>query len=360
MTDAAMTDAAMTSDVPLLEVRGLRKVFHTGGGLASQARRQVHAVNGVDLTVRQGQTLGIAGESGCGKSTLARLMLGLHAPTSGEVLFEGADIARLSRRGLLAVRRNMQIVFQDPYSSLDPRMRVREIVAEALVTHGLVGRGRRSLNRRRERVGELLESVGLAASDQERFPRELSGGQRQRVGIARALALDPKLLVLDEPVSALDVSIQAQVINLLARMQRERGLTYVFVTHDLSVLRHVADYVAVMYLGRVVEFAETEQLFHRARHPYTQSLLSAVPIPDPALERRRRRIVLQGELPSADNLPAGCSFHTRCPVARELCSEQTPALEEQESPGHRAACHFPVDSAADLLAADLGTPAEPA
>jgi len=343
-------------DAPLLEVRGLRKVFNTGGGLASQARREVRAVNGVDLTVRQGQTLGIAGESGCGKSTLARLMLGLYPPTSGEVLFEGRNIARLSGRELLGVRRDMQIVFQDPYSSLDPRMRVREIVAEALVTHGLVGRGRRSLGLRRDRVGELLESVGLAASDQDRFPRELSGGQRQRVGIARALALDPKLLVLDEPVSALDVSIQAQVINLLTRMQRERGLTYVFVTHDLSVLQHVADCVAVMYLGCVVEFAQTEELFRQARHPYTQSLLSAVPIPDPALERHRRRIVLQGELPSADNLPPGCSFHTRCPVARELCSAQTPALEQQDDPDHLAACHFPVHSTGELLAADLGAP----
>jgi oligopeptide transport system ATP-binding protein len=343
---------------PLLEVRGLRKVFHTGGGLASQARRDVHAVNGVDLTVRQGQTLGIAGESGCGKSTLARLMLGLYPPTSGEVLFEGKDIARLPRRELLGVRRDMQIVFQDPYSSLDPRMRVREIVAEALVTHGMVGRGRRSLSMRRERVGELLESVGLAASDQDRFPRELSGGQRQRVGIARALALDPKVLVLDEPVSALDVSIQAQVINLLTRMQRERGLTYVFVTHDLSVLQHVADCVAVMYLGRVVEYAGTEELFRQARHPYTQSLLSAVPIPDPALEHSRRRIVLQGDLPSPDNLPSGCSFHTRCPVAQELCSAQTPDLEEQGGPDHLAACHFPVRSAEDLLPADVGTPAE--
>jgi oligopeptide transport system ATP-binding protein len=360
MNGTVMNDTAMDDEVPLLEVRGLHKVFHTGGGLASQARREVHAVNGVDLIVGQGQTVGIAGESGCGKSTLARLMLGLYAPTSGEVLFQGANIARLSRRELLGVRRNMQIVFQDPYSSLDPRMRVREIVAEALVTHGLVGRGRRSLSLRRERVGELLESVGLAASDQDRFPRELSGGQRQRVGIARALAPDPKLLVLDEPVSALDVSIQAQVVNLLAHTQRERGLTYVFVTHDLSVLRHVADYVAVMYLGRVVELAQTEQLFNGARHPYTQSLLSAVPIPDPALERRRRRIVLQGELPSADHLPPGCSFHTRCPVARELCSAQIPGLDEQDGPGHRAACHFPVQKPEDLLTANVGSSAEPA
>jgi oligopeptide/dipeptide ABC transporter ATP-binding protein len=350
-----MTDAARTDTAPLLEVRGLHKVFRTGGGLGGQARRRVHAVNGVDLTVTAGTTLGIAGESGCGKSTLARLMLGLYAPTSGQVMFEGTDISTLSRRALLGIRRSMQIVFQDPYSSLDPRMRVREIVAEALVTHGLVGRGRAALRRRRQRVGELLESVGLAASDQDRFPRELSGGQRQRVGIARALALDPRLLVLDEPVSALDVSIQAQVINLLTRMQRERGLTYVFVTHDLSVLQHVADQVAVMYLGRVVEFASTEELFQRARHPYTQSLLSAVPIPDPELERHRRRIVLQGELPSADNLPSGCSFHTRCPVARDVCSTDTPGLEEQDSAGHRAACHFPVDRAEDLLTADMGT-----
>jgi len=342
----------MTSNVPLLEVRDLRKVFQAGGGLSGQPKRQVHAVNGVDLTVLPGQTLGIVGESGCGKSTLARLMLGLYPPTGGEVLFEGTSIAKLSRRELLGVRRNMQIVFQDPYSSLDPRMRIREIIAEPLVTHGRVGRGRRSLGRRRERVGELLEAVGLGADAQDRYPRELSGGQRQRVGIARALALDPKLLVLDEPVSALDVSIQAQVINLLARMQRERGLTYVFVTHDLSVLRHVADYVAVMYLGRVVEFAPTEELLRQARHPYTQSLLSAVPVPDPAAERKRRRIVLRGELPSPDNLPSGCSFHTRCPVARELCSTEPPGLGEQDGAGHRAACHFPVRSAEDLLAAD--------
>ncbi len=342
----------MTTNVPLLEVRDLRKVFHTGGGLTGQPRRQLHAVNGVDLAVQPGQTVGIVGESGCGKSTLARLMLGLYAPTAGEVLFEGASIAGLSRRELLSVRRNMQIVFQDPYSSLDPRMRLRDIIAEPLVTHGQVGRGRGSLGHRRERVGELLEAVGLSADDQDRYPRELSGGQRQRVGIARALALDPKLLVLDEPVSALDVSIQAQVINLLARMQRERGLTYVFVTHDLSVLRHVADYVAVMYLGRVVEFAPTEQLFKHARHPYTLSLLSAVPVPDPALERRRRRIVLQGELPSPDNLPSGCSFHTRCPVARDLCSHEAPRLDPHNGPGHQAACHFPVSSAEDLLPAD--------
>jgi len=340
----------MTTNVPLLEVRDLRKVFNAGGGLSGQARRQVHAVNGVNLSVWPGQTVGIVGESGCGKSTLARLMLGLYAPTSGEVLFEGASIASLSRRELLAVRRNMQIVFQDPYSSLDPRMRLRDIIAEPLVTHGLVGRGRGSQGRRRERVGELLEAVGLGAGDQDRHPRELSGGQRQRVGIARALALDPRLLVLDEPVSALDVSIQAQVINLLARMQRERGLTYVFVTHDLSVLRHVADYVAVMYLGQVVEFAPTDELFRQARHPYTQSLLSAVPVPDPAVERRRRRIVLKGEIPSPDDLPAGCAFHTRCPVARDLCSSEAPGLDQQNGAGHPAACHFPVTSAEDLLA----------
>ncbi|HUN34852.1 MAG TPA: ABC transporter ATP-binding protein [Trebonia sp.] len=340
----------MTSNVPLLEVRGLRKVFSAGGGLTGQARRQVHAVNGVDLKVWPGQTVGIVGESGCGKSTLARLMLGLYPPTAGEVLFEGASIASLSRRDLLGVRRNMQIVFQDPYSSLDPRMRLRDIIAEPLVTHGLVGRGRGAQGRRRERVGELLEAVGLGAGDQDRYPRELSGGQRQRVGIARALALDPRLLVLDEPVSALDVSIQAQVINLLARMQRERGLTYVFVTHDLSVLRHVADHVAVMYLGRVVEFAPTEELFRQARHPYTQSLLSAVPVPDPALERQRRRIVLKGEIPSPDNLPSGCAFHTRCPIAREVCSNQAPSLDSQNGAGHPAACHFPVTSPEDLLA----------
>jgi oligopeptide/dipeptide ABC transporter ATP-binding protein len=342
----------MTSNVPLLEVRGLRKVFQAGGGLTGQPRREVHAVNGVDLSVWPGQTVGIVGESGCGKSTLARLMLGLHAPTAGEVLFDGASIANRSRRDLLAVRRNMQIVFQDPYSSLDPRMRLRDIIAEPLVTHGLIGRGRGAQGRRRERVGELLEAVGLGAGDQDRYPRELSGGQRQRVGIARALALDPKLLVLDEPVSALDVSIQAQVINLLARMQRERGLTYVFVTHDLSVLRHVADYVAVMYLGRVVEFGPAEQLFQQARHPYTQSLLSAVPVPDPAVERQRRRIVLRGDLPSPDNLPSGCFFHTRCPVARDLCSNEAPGLDPQNDAGQHAACHFPVSSADDLLAAD--------
>jgi oligopeptide transport system ATP-binding protein len=350
----------MSDYEPVLEVRDLHKVFHVGGGLAatSQGKRRVHAVNGIDLTVRPGQTLGIAGESGCGKSTLARLMLGLHTPTSGQVLFEGVDISVLSRKEMLSVRRNMQIVFQDPYSSLDPRMRVREIVAEALVAHGLVGRGRRSLGSRRKHVGELLESVGLSGSDQDRFPRELSGGQRQRVGIARALALDPKLLVLDEPVSALDVSIQAQVINLLMRMQRERGLTYVFVTHDLSVLRHVADTVAVMYLGRVVELAKTEALFSQARHPYTQSLLSAVPIADPALERLRRRIVLQGDVPSPDNLPSGCSFHTRCPVARDMCSTVAPGLDQQGDEHHLAACHYPVMSSDDLLAAEAGPAGE--
>jgi peptide/nickel transport system ATP-binding protein/oligopeptide transport system ATP-binding protein len=284
-------------------------------------------------------------------------MLGLYPPTAGQVLFQGEDIFRLPRRRMLEVRRQLQIVFQDPYTSLDPRMRVGQIVAEPLVTHGVVGSGWRERRSRRERVANLLESVGLRGGDQDRYPHEFSGGQRQRVGIARALALDPKLLILDEPVSALDVSIQAQVLNLLQRLQRDRGIAYVLIGHDLSVMRRVAARVAVMYLGRVVELARTEELFTHSRHPYTRSLLSAVPIPDPGRERQRRRIVLRGEPPSPSSPPSGCSFHSRCPKAVQRCAADRPVLDAFEG-GHLVACHYPVHSADELLSSTSpGSPA---
>jgi oligopeptide/dipeptide ABC transporter ATP-binding protein len=344
---------------PLLSLRHISKQFPArsmGGPLGAQ----LLAVDDVSLDIAPGQTLGLVGESGCGKTTLTRLVLRLLDPTSGSVEFDGHDITTLSRRQLVPVRRDLQIVLQDPYASLNPRLRVHDIVAEPLVTHGLVRRGRAGASARRAKVGELLTSVGLDPSVQDRFPHEFSGGQRQRVGIARSLALDPKLVVCDEAVSALDVSVQAQILQLLRRLQDERGLSYLFVSHDLSVMRQIADRIAVMYLGQIVEIAETEELFTRPRHPYTQALLSAAPSADPEVERTRRRVVLAGDPPSPVDPPSGCRFRTRCPLARAECARDRPPLDQVGAADHVAACLFPVGTTAELAVAQERRAATPA
>jgi len=299
-------------------------------------RGEVRAVDGVSLEVRHGETLGLIGESGCGKSTLARVITQLVPPTSGTVVFEGQDLGRLSGRALRGVRRRLQMVFQDPFASLDPRMTVGAIVAEPLANFGLRREARRS------RVAELLELVQLGPQAARRYPHEFSGGQRQRIGIARALALNPSLLVCDEPVSALDVSIQAQIINLFADLQRDLGLTYVFIAHDLAVIGHLADRVAVMYLGKIVELGRVADVYQRPQHPYTKALVEAIPVADPLLERTRRPPPLRGEMPSPLGPRAGCRFHTRCPIARVpgVCKDEEPELCAHGQPGQRAACHF--------------------
>jgi oligopeptide transport system ATP-binding protein len=319
----------------LLETKNLKMHFPIKAGILRRTVGHVKAVDGVDLQIERGETLGLVGESGCGKSTLARLILRLLEPTEGEVIFEDENILDYDRKRMLRVRRNMQIVFQDPYASLNPRMTVGNIVGEPLKTHKIQGD-------RKRRVQELLEVVGRNPEHYNRYPHEFSGGQRQRIGVARAIALNPKLIICDEPVSALDVSIQAQVINLLEDLQKEFDLTYVFIAHDLSVVKHICDRVAVMYLGKIVEIAGRNKLYDEPRHPYTVSLLSAIPVPDPEKERARQRILLPGDVPSPVNPPQGCSFHTRCPRAQEYCVEHEPDLESQEESDHRAACFFPV------------------
>jgi oligopeptide/dipeptide ABC transporter ATP-binding protein len=323
---------------PLLEVRGLKTWFPVRAGVVQRTVGQVRAVDGVDLTIAAGETLGLVGESGCGKSTLGRSILRLVEPTAGEVLFKGSNILELGSAGLRRVRREMAMVFQDPFASLDPRQTVGDIVGEVLDIHGLASTRRH----RQERVKELLSVVGLASSFASRYPHEFSGGQRQRIGIARALAVDPSFIVCDEPISALDVSIQAQIVNLLERLQAEFNLTYLFIAHDLSVVKHISDRVAVMYLGKIVEISPAAELYRNPKHPYTGSLLSAIPIPDPRVERGRERIILRGDVPSPVDPPSGCRFRTRCFNAQPKCAEQEPPLDEVDLGDHRAACFFPL------------------
>lgn len=318
----------------LLEVKDLVKHFKVTTGKIGSKDSTVKAVDGVSFKVHEGKTLGLVGESGCGKSTTGRSFMRLIEPTSGEVLFNGKDVMKMNRKELKEFRREVQFIFQDPYASLNPRFTVGEIVGEPLLIHKMGNKAERLA-----RVKELLEIVGLNPEHINRYPHEFSGGQRQRIGIARALALDPKLIVCDEPVSALDVSIQAQVLNLLEDLQNKLGIAYLFIAHDLSVVQHISDEIAVMYLGRIVERTNWEDLYASPYHPYTQSLLSAVPIPDPEVQSQRERILLPGDPPSPIDPPSGCNFHTRCPIAAEVCSVKDPEFREV-APGHFCACHF--------------------
>jgi oligopeptide transport system ATP-binding protein len=320
--------------LPLLEVRGLRMYFPVTEGFITHRRvGEVKAVDGVDFTVRRGETLGLVGESGCGKTTTGRCILRLEKPTAGEILYDGRDIAKLDSKALLALRRRIQVIFQDPYSSLNPRMKVGNIIAEPIMVHSI----ERNAGRRAARVCELLSVCGLDPKFADRYPHEMSGGQRQRVGIARALALEPEFIICDEAVSALDVSIQAQIVNLLEDLREKFGLTYLFIAHDLSVVRHLCQRVAVMYLGRIVELADCDELFDNPLHPYTQALLAAVPVPDPTVEANRAFRPVKGEVPSPINPPSGCVFHPRCPLAVDACKQLRPELREIR-PDHWAAC----------------------
>ena len=343
MPEATDLSAAPQSDDVLLEVKNLKMHFPVGSGfLSRKPTGYVKAVDDVSFTVKRGETLGLVGESGCGKTTTGRCILQLYKPTDGQVVFDGQDLTRLNTKNMRAMRREMQVIFQDPYSSLNPRMTAGNIIGEPLIVHGLV-KGKEEY---REKVAELLTNVGLNPYMADRFPHEFSGGQRQRIGVARALSVSPKFIVADEPVSALDVSIQAQIINLLEDLQEQFNLTYLFIAHDLSVVRHISDRVGVMYLGHMVELAERNEIYRNPIHPYTRALLSAVPIPDPVLDAQRERVLLTGEVPSPLNPPSGCVFHPRCPDASDICSQVLPDLREVE-PEHHSAC---------LLSTGYGTP----
>jgi oligopeptide transport system ATP-binding protein len=329
---------------PLVEVKSLKKYFPIHAGVLDREVARVHAVDDVTFSVNEGETVGLVGESGCGKSTLGRCIVRLLEPTAGDVIFQGRSIGTLGARALRPLRRQMQMVFQDPYASLNPRKRVGTIVSDPLRIHGIGDRASR-----KQQVEKLLEAVGLSPEHYNRFPHEFSGGQRQRIGVARALALRPKLVVADEPVSALDVSIQAQMINLFEDLQEEFNLTYVFIAHDLSVVRHVSDRIAVMYLGKLVELSPAEELYTRPIMPYTEALLSAVPIPDPDLSDQRERIVLEGDVPSPINPPSGCRFHPRCRYKTDVCAQIEPPLVDYGN-GHLAACHHPLNVDSETLA----------
>jgi oligopeptide/dipeptide ABC transporter ATP-binding protein len=333
----AQLKRAWTTSDPLVSVRGLKTWFPVASGVLQRTVAHVRAVDGVDLDIKAGETLGLVGESGCGKSTLGRTIIRLLDSTAGTIQFKGEDITHQRGGSLRAHRRDMAMIFQDPYASLDPRQTVGDIIGEPLDIHGLAkGKERRS------RIFELLQVVGMNPKFADRYPHEFSGGQRQRIGIARALAVGPTFIVCDEPISALDVSIQAQIINLLERLQSKFDLTYLFIAHDLSVVKHISNRVAVMYLGKIVEVAPGGQLYRRPRHPYTGSLLSAIPIPDPVVERRRERVILQGDVASPINPPSGCRFRTRCPRAQTHCAEEEPPLEAFGAE-HLAACFYPLD-----------------
>jgi len=323
------------TDIPLLEVRDLKKYFPVRGGLFNRIVAQVKAVDGVSFSLRKGETLGLVGESGCGKSTLGRAILRLHKPTSGAVLLDGTNITSLSKKQMIKERPRMQVIFQDPYASLSPRRTAAQSIREPLDVHGIG-----SKSERETRVAELLNVVGMSIEVRDRYPHEFSGGQRQRIGIARALALNPDFIVADEPVSALDVSVQSQVLNLLATLKRDHGIAFLFISHDLAVIQHVSDEIAVMYLGRIVERASVQDLYRDPRHPYTRALLSAIPIPDPT--RERERIVLEGDVPSAMNPPSGCPFHTRCPDAKLICSTAAPGTFDvgDSTRPHYVSCHL--------------------
>lgn len=316
----------------LLEVKNLKKHFPVNKGLFGQKKSFVRAVDGVSLTIEKGETLGLVGESGCGKSTTGRMITRLLEPTEGEILFDGRDLSKLNDKKIREARKELQMIFQDPYASLNPRMTIGEIIAEPLIVHNMMNKKDRI-----KKVHELLECVGLTSYHANRYPHEFSGGQRQRIGIARALAVNPKLIVADEPVSALDVSIQSQVLNLMQDLQKEFGLTYLFISHDLSVVEHISDRVGVMYLGKLVEIARKETLYENPKHPYTKALMSAVPIANPRV--KKERIVLQGDIPSPSNPPTGCTFHPRCNACMEICKTEVPVLKET-SPGHFSACHL--------------------